>query len=212
MCTAPVEDGVRDGDLGVVLTLDGEGVRLGGLDTGVTGGFGDPDVLVPVGLGLTDLTETVLLGDGLLRVVDGLRGGFLTERLDIAGLVADIGDVHVDEFQADLAEFRFHVGGDVGEELVAVRVDFLDVHGGDHQTELTEQDIGRDVLDAVHGEAQQALGGVGHVVRLGGDTHGEAAGDVDADVLLGQGVGEVALDGDGGASIFLMEVSSPMCL
>ena len=62
---------------------------------------------------------------------------------------------------------------------------------------MAEEDIGCDVLDAVHAQAQQALGGIGHVLRLGGNTHGEAAGNVYADVLLGQGVGEVAFDGDG---------------
>ena len=155
------------------------------------------DVLVPVGLGLTDLTETVLLGHALLGVVDGLGGGFLTEGLDVAGLVADIGDVDVDEFQTDLAELGLDVLADGGEELVAVGVDLLDIHGSDDQTELSEEDIGGDVLDVGGMQSEQTLSSIGHDFRLGGDTDSEAAGDVDADILLGQCVGEVALDADG---------------
>ena len=138
-----------------------------------------------------------MLRHALLGIVDGLGGGFLTQGLDVAGFVTDIGYVHVNEAKANLAKFRFYVGGHVGEEFIAVCVDFLDVHGGNHQTELTEEDIRCDVLDAVYAQAQQALGGVGHAFRFGGDTHGKAAGNVYADVLLGQGVGEVALNGDG---------------
>lgn len=79
--------GVRvcDVDLGSVLSLHGEGVCRGSLDTGISLGLSDSDVLVPVGLGLTDLTVAVLLGHALLGVVDGLGGGFLTESLDVAG-------------------------------------------------------------------------------------------------------------------------------
>ena len=86
---------------------------------------------------------------------------------------------------------------DGGEELVAVGVDLLDVHGRDDQTELSEEDIGGDILDIVDRQTEQTLGGVGHAVRLGGDTDGEAARHVHADVLLRKGVGQVALDRDG---------------
>ncbi len=138
-----------------------------------------------------------MLGHALFGVVDGLGSSFLTQRLDVAGLVADIGDVHVDELEANLAQFGLYVGRYAGQEFIAVGVDFLDVHGGNHQTQLAEEDIGGDALDAVGAEAQETLGGVGHHLGLGADTHGEAAGNVYADVLLGQGVLEVALNADG---------------
>ena len=96
----------------------------------------------------------------------------------------------------DLAELGLHVGGNVSKELVAVGVDFLNVHGGDDQTQLTEENIGCYVADVLGAQAEQTLGGVGHAVRLGADTYGKAAGDVNADVLLTQGVGKVALDAD----------------
>ena len=52
--------------------------------------------------------------------------------------------------------------------------------------------------DLLELQAQQALGGVLHDPRLGGDAHGEAAGDVDADVLAGQSVFQIHRDGHGG--------------
>lgn len=190
--------GVRvcDVDLGSVLSLHGEGVCRGSLDTGISLGLSDSDVLVPVGLGLTDLTVAVLLGHALLGVVDGLGGGFLTESLDVAGLVTDVGHVHVDELEADLSELSLHVLADGDEEFVTVRVDLLDVHRGDHQTKLSEKDVGRDVLDVVDGESEKPLGCVSHTVRLGGDTNREPARHIHTDVLLGKRVGKVALDRD----------------
>ena len=72
------------------------------------------------------------------------------------------------------------------QELIPVGVDLLDVHSGDDQAELAEDDVLGQLLDLLELQAQQALGGVLHDPRLGGDAHGEAAGDVDADVLAGQ--------------------------
>ena len=188
--------GVGDVDLRGVLSLYRKGVGRGGLDTGVSLCLGDSDVLVPVGLGLTDLTVAVLFGNALLRVVDGLGGCLFTESLDVAGLVTDVGHVHVDELEADLSELCLHVLADGNEEFVTVRVDLLDVHRGDHQTKLSEKDVGRDVLDVVDGESEKPLGGVCHAVRLRRDSDGEAARHVHTDVLLGKSVGKVALDRD----------------
>ena len=106
--------GVGDGNLGVVLTLDRQRVGFGGSDTCVTQRLSDADVFVTVGFGLTDFTETVLFGDTLLGLVDGLGGSFLTERLDVARLVADVGHVDVDQLETDLPQLGFDVGADVG--------------------------------------------------------------------------------------------------
>ena len=188
--------GVGDVDLRGVLSLYRKGVGRGGLDTGISLCLGDSDVLVPVSLGLTDLSVAVLLGDTLLGVVDGLGGCLLTESLDVAGLVTDVGHVHVDELEADLAELSLNVLAYSHKELVTVGVDLLYVHRGDHQTELSEKDVGGDVLDVVDGESEKPFGGVCHAVRLRGDSDGETARHIYTDVLLGKSVGKVALDGD----------------
>lgn len=190
--------GVRvcDVDLRGVLSLYRKGVGRGGLDTGVSLCLGDTDVLVPVGLGLTDLTVAVLFGNALLRVVDGLGGCLFTESLDVAGLVTDVGHVHVDELEADLTELSLHVLADGHKEFVAVGVYLLDVHRGDHETKLSEKNVGGYVLDVVDGESEKPLGGVCHAVRLSGDTDREAARHIDTNVLLGKRVGKVALNRD----------------
>ena len=59
--------------------------------------LGNLDSLLHVGVGFTDRAISFLLGNALLRVVDRFCGGFLTEGGNVARLVADIGDVDVDE-------------------------------------------------------------------------------------------------------------------
>ncbi len=188
--------GIGDVDLGGILTLDSQGIGGSRLDTGVPLGLCDPDVLVPVCLCLTDLTETVLLGNTLLGIIDGLCSSLLAESLDVAGLVTDIGHVDIDELQTDLAELSLHILADCSEELVAVGIDFLDVHRGDHKTELTEKNVGCDVLDVVDRKTKEALSCIRHAVGLGRDTDSEAARHIHADVLLGKCIGQVALDGN----------------
>src|SRR5206468_279849 len=122
------------------------------------------------------------------------RGRLATDGLDVARFVGDVGDVDVDQHQADLLQFRFQRGLDVLQELVAVLVDLLDVHRGDHLPQLAEDDVGGLLLDLVGGEAQQANGGVIHHLQVGADGHGEHTGDADADVLGGQGALERDLD------------------
>ncbi len=137
--------------LGGVLALDGGGVGLGHLDA-----------LVAAGLGLADGAVAVLLGHVLLCVVDGLGGGLLAQGVNVAGLVGDVGDVDVDEAQADLLELALHVAGDGLQELIPVGVDLLDVHSGDDQAELAEDDVLGQLLDFLELQAEQALGGILH--------------------------------------------------
>ena len=167
--------------------MDGGGVGLGHLDA-----------LVLAGIGLADGAVAVFLSHIFLGVVDGLGGGLLAQRVDVAALVRDIGDIHVDEPQADLLELALHVAGDGLQELVPVGVDLLDVHGGDDQTQLAEDNILGQLLDLLEAQAQQALGGVLHNPGLSGDAYGKAAGDIDADVLAGQGVFQVYRNGQRG--------------
>ena len=40
-----------------------------------------------------------------------------------------------------------YVGRDVGQEFVAVGIDLLDIHHGDHEAQLSENDVFGDLLD-----------------------------------------------------------------
>ena len=82
------------------------------------------------------------------------------------------------------------------QELIAVGVDFFDLHGGDDQTELTEDDVLGKLLNLAQTKTQQTLGGVLHDARLGGDTDRKTGGNIDTDVLTRQGVGQVYVDGN----------------
>ena len=59
-------------------------------------------------------------------------------------------------------EFDFHAHGYVGDELVPVGVDFLNVHGRDDHAHLAEDDVLREFLDVLHVQAEHALCGVFH--------------------------------------------------
>ena len=130
--------------------------------------------------------------------VDGLGGRFLTKGLDVAGLVADVGDVHVNEPQADFPQLALHAGGHGFQEFVAVGVDFLNLHGGDNQTHLAENDVLSQLLYLHQLQTQQPLGRVLHGARFGGNADGKPGGHVDADVLAGQGIFQIHADGHGG--------------
>ena len=45
-------------------------------------------------------------------------------------------------------------------------------------------------------ESEETLSGIGHILRLGGNTDGEAARHVNTDVLLRKGIGKIALNGN----------------
>ena len=85
-----------------------------------------------------------------LGVVDRAGGGFLAERVDVAGLIGDVLDVDVDETQADFSQFDLDAVGNVLDELVAVGVDFLDRHRGDDDAHLAEDDVLRQFLRPRH--------------------------------------------------------------
>ena len=181
--------GVRTGDghLGCVLTLDGRGACRRHLHA-----------LIALGHGSADLAALGLLGDPDLGLVDRARCGFLAQCVDVAGLVRDVLDVHVDEPQADLLQLDFHAVRDVLDQLVAVGVDLLDRHRGDDDTHLTEDDVASELLDLALRLTQDALGRVFHHARLGGDAHREGRGRVHTDVLLRQRALELDVDGNGG--------------
>ncbi len=69
------------------------------------------------------------------------------ERVDVAGLVGDVLDVHVDQAQADLLQLDLDAVRDVLDQLVAVGVDRLDGHRGDDHAHLSEDDVARQQFD-----------------------------------------------------------------
>ena len=110
-------------------------------------------------------------------------GGLLADGFDVARLVGDVGDVHVDQHQADLLQFRLERILDVAQERIAVAVDVLDPHRGDHLAQLAEDDVLGLLLDVGRSQSQQADRRVLHQLGRGADGHREHAGHVDADVL-----------------------------
>ena len=105
--------------------------------------------LLALGLGDADLARLLLLGHVDPGLLDRLRRRLLADRLDVADLVGDVGDVDVDQHQADLLQLRLQRVLDVLQELVAVAVDVLDPHRGDHLPQLAEDDFLGLLLDLV---------------------------------------------------------------
>ena len=154
-------------------------------------GLGHGDTLDLAGFGFADSALPLFFGDVDARLVDGFRGGALSDGVDVSALVGDVGDVDVQEVQADLVEFVRHVLLDVAEERLAVGVDLLDGHGRDHETQLTEDDVLRQVGDGFLTQAEQAVRRVAHQGLVRADADREHARHVDADVLAAQGVLQV---------------------
>ena len=111
------------------------------------------------------------------------RCSFLTECLDVTALIIDVGHVHVDETETNLLQFHLDVAGDGLEELVTVGVQFLNTHGGNHQTQLTEEDVSCQFLNMTCRETQQTLSCCCHALGVGGDTDRKAARYIHTDVL-----------------------------
>ena len=146
-------------------------------------GVGDLDRLELLGLGDADRPVFLLLGDVDLGLVDRRAGGLAADRLDVARVVGQVGDVDVDQHQADLAELHLQRVLDVLQELLAIAVDLVDGHRRDHLAELAEDQVGRLGADLLAGEVQQADRGVLHHLGLGADGDGEDARHVHPDVL-----------------------------
>ena len=118
--------------------------------------------LFALGLGHADLAQLLLLGHVDLGLLHGLRRRLAADGLDVARFVGDVGDVDVDQHQADLLQLRLQRRLNVVQELLAVAVDVLDPHRGDHLAELAEDDVAGLLLDLLACQAEQADGGVLH--------------------------------------------------
>ena len=180
---------VGNGNLGFILALHGLGIGLGRTDAG----FADS-------LCLANLTHLLLFGHTHLGLIDGLGGSFLTECLDIAALVLDVRHIYVDESQTNLFEFHLYIGADGLQELVAVRVEFLNAHGGDYQTQLSEENVASQFLNLLSRLAKQTFCGSQHTLGVCADTHRKATRHVHTDVLPAEGIGEIGINADGSKS------------
>ncbi len=157
-------------------------------------GVGDADGFFAFSVGDANFAHLFVVGHVAAGLLNRLRGRLLADRLDIARLVGDVGDVDVNEHQADLAQLGLERVLHRFEKLVAVAVDVLDLHRGDHLAELAEDHVFRLLLDFSRVEIQQADGRVLHLLGRRADGHGEHAGHVDADVLHRQRPAERNLD------------------
>ena len=84
---------------------------------------------------------------------------------------------------------------DVLQELVAVAVDVLDLHRGDHLAQLAEDDVLGLLADlAAVVRPSRRMAAFCITLGRGADGHGEHAGHVDADVLHRQRAAERNLD------------------
>ena len=157
-------------------------VGLGGTYAGLSHGFC-----------LTYLTYLLLFCHAHLGLVDGFGCCFLAQSFDVSRLVLDVGHIHVDESQTYLLELHFHVCRDGLQEFVTVGVQLLNAHGGYYQTELTEEDVSGQFLNLLCRLSQQTLGSSQHAFGIGTDTHGETAGYIHTDVLLGERIRQIGI-------------------
>ncbi len=170
--------------------------RLARADLAQLGGVGDLDHSVALRLGDADLTALLLQGHVHLGLLHRLGGGLAANRLDVTRFIGDVGDVDVDEHQADLLQLGLQRRLDAVQEFLAIAIDVLDAHRSDHLAELAEDDVARLLLDVVRVQAEQTDRRVLHGRQVGADGDGEDAGHIDADVLHRQGALERDLDLD----------------
>ena len=168
--------------------------RLAGADFADLVGVGHADRLLALGLGHADLAHPLVVGHVAAGLLDCLRRRLLADGFDIARLVGDVGDVDVDQHQADLAQLRLERILDGFEKLIAVAVDVLDLHRRDHLAKLAEDHVFRLFLNVADVQPQQADGGVLHLLGRGADGHGEHARHVHADVFHRQRTAKRNLD------------------
>ena len=116
---------------------------LAGADFTELRGTGNLDRLLAIGVSDANFTELFLIGHVAASLLNRLRRRLLADGVDVAALVGDVGDVDVDQHEADFLEFRLDRVLNVFEERIAVAVDVLDPHRGDHLPQLAENDFPR---------------------------------------------------------------------
>ena len=172
-------------NLGFVLTLHSLGIGFSSTDSGLSNS-----------LSLTYFTIPFLLSNTNFSFVDCLCSSLLTESLDVAAFILDIGHVHIDQAQTDLLQFYLDVSRDSLKELVAIGVQLLDTHRGNNQTKLAEKDVSSQFLNLLRRLSKQAFCSSQHAFGLRTDTNCKAARHIHANVLLRKGIRQVCIDAD----------------
>ena len=89
---------------------------------------GDLNRLVFLSVCDANLAHTLVVRNVAARLLNRFRRGFATDRLDVSGFVRDVRYVDVNEDEPQFAQFRFERLLDIGEERVAVAINFVDLH------------------------------------------------------------------------------------
>ena len=117
-------------NLGEVLTLYRDRLSIGNLNP-----------LLSFGVVLSDFTISFLLSNTHLRFIDCPSSSFFTQGLNIARFIRDILNIHVNEPEPDLGQFHLNSRGDFFNQKISVCVNRLNIHGGDHDTHLTKDNV-----------------------------------------------------------------------
>jgi hypothetical protein len=100
-------------------------------------------------------------------IVNRFSRSFFSKRIDITRLIVDIGYVYVDEFQAYFFQFRFHIRGNRSKEQIAVAIDGFNIHGGNNQAQLPENNVFSKVAYGFLRQTQKPFGRIVHNVGFG---------------------------------------------
>ena len=157
-----------------------------------------------------ELSETFDLGDGrtleIYKYAENEGGRKLYAKIEAPedwNPENAAGDLQITGITDQKEKIKFEY---IGEDLylmdrnirsAAKSVDLFDVHGGDDQAQLAENDVFGQFLYLLHFEVAQAFGRVFHDRRLGGDADGEDRRHVDADVLPRERALQIHADGKG---------------
>ena len=66
-------------------------------------------LVVFFGQGFADIALLFLFGDIDFRLVDRGGGGFFPDAVDVFGFIGDVGDIDVEQRQADFVQFRLDI-------------------------------------------------------------------------------------------------------
>ncbi len=124
-----------------------------------------------------------MFGNINFGLVNRLGGCFLTDRIDVPGLVCDIGNVDVNQEQADFIQLRRNILADRVQKTLAVLIDLLYGQRSHGEAQLTKDNFLCHLLNFSLREVEQTLGSGGHDFRFSADADRESGGNVNAYIL-----------------------------
>jgi hypothetical protein len=92
--------------------------------------FRTPDFFLPRCFGLTDGSSFLLFGYVNLRLVDGLSSRLFPDRVNVSGFIRDIGNINIDQVEADFVQLRGNVLAYGHEKALPILVDLLNRQRG----------------------------------------------------------------------------------